>query len=202
MRRVPVAVLTAGSVCVAGVFVAIALLSERPLTDSALFATALGPLIVVGSAALIVRQVDEAANTVRAQLFDATAGRIFDLNHLFIESPDLRPYFYGGRDVEGLTQVQRDKVAAVAEMHIDFFDTEMLRQKQFNKSLGDLPTFGPWIRGLLRTSPAICRRLAEDAGLGREGWYGDIVSEYQAAAERGDVAWPAAQALDSGNAPA
>lgn len=187
-RSVIVLVLTVLAVVVVGVLIGAN--SGDPLADLADYATILGPITVIGSVAFIIRQIEEASNTNRAQLFDATAGRIFDLNRIFIDAPELRPYFYDGRDIEGLDSLLRDKVEAVAEIHIEFFDTELLRQRQFTKTLEGMPDFDGWIRGVLRTSPAVCRRLAADAALGEKGWYDAIVGEYRRALAAGDVAWP------------
>jgi len=156
------------------------------------FATAVGPIVIVGSAYFVIRQVQEAQATLRGQLFDATAGRMLDLSRLFVEHPDLRPYFYDGRDVPDETDSLRQRVLAAAELHVDYLDTELLRRKLFAPSLKELPGFEPWIRGLLRTSPAMCRILHNDKQLGEEAWYGEIHTLYSEVVGQGQAAWPAA----------
>jgi len=158
------------------------------LERAALLATALAPVLIVLSAYLVLRQIQEAATTLRAQLFDATAGRMLDLGRLFVEFPQLRPYFYDGRDDEDLPEPERNRARAVAEMHLDYFESELLRTRAFPTALS-LP-FDPWIRGLFRSSPAMCRRLAEDGGLGTERWYDLVDRLYAEVKNQGDLAWP------------
>jgi len=184
------AALVAAVVAAVGVLYAL-----PPATGSRLASasTAVAPIAIAVSAYLVIKQVQEAAAAVRAQLFDATAGRILDLSRTFVELPELRKYFYDGVDIDGEPERLRQQVLAVAELHIDFLDSELLRQRQFDRTLRGLPSFDPWILGLLRTSPAMCRVLQSDADLGDRAWYTDIHAHYRQAVARGEAAWSGPQ---------
>jgi hypothetical protein len=107
---VVIGVVAAGAITIIGA----TLISESILDRLALFATAVGPLVILGSAYFVVRQVHEAATAVRGQLFDTTAGRMLDLSRLFVEHPELRPYFYDGVDIEKQAEEIRQRVLAIA----------------------------------------------------------------------------------------
>jgi hypothetical protein len=53
---------------------------------------------------------------------------MLDLSRLFVEHPALRPYFYDGVDIEDKSEETRQRVLAIAELHIDYLDTELLRR--------------------------------------------------------------------------
>jgi hypothetical protein len=168
----------------------VALVSKSSLERLSFAATAVTPVIVVLTGLLVIDQIREASTGVRTQLFDNTSSRILELTNIFIEHPQLRPYFYAGVDIEDADQVLGDQVLAVAEIHADFFDTELLRQHTFHRSLKDLPDFDSWIKGMLRTSPALCRFLNEDLERGEDAWYDRILTIYKDQCSKGDVAWP------------
>lgn len=177
-RLLMVSVILIVVVAVAAVAFPWKLIPDLSLEQLAQLATAIATLLIMVSAFLVYRQVREAANTVRAQVFDATAGRILELSRLFVEHPELRPYFNDGLDSKDAEEPLRSQVLAVAEMHLDFFDTELLRARTFPAALRGLPSFKPWIRGLFRSSPAMCHRLDQDASLGIERWYDDVHDLY------------------------
>ncbi len=144
----------------------------------ALAATGLGPLTLVVTAYLVSRQLQEAAASRRGQLFDQTAGRMLDLDMVFVEHPELRSFFYEGASLEGASAATRSRVLSVAELHLDFFDSELLRRRTFAPLLDELPTIEPWIRGLLGTSPAMRYLLSVDLTRGEEAWYDEIHGVY------------------------
>lgn len=146
---------------------------REALERVAFIATAAGPPIVILSTVLIVMQIREAADAVRSQLFDATSARMLDLSNRFVEFPELRPYFYEGMDPEEADEPLRSRVYALAEMHLDFFDTELLRKRQFRHSLRGLPSLDPWITDSLSSSPAMCHLLVQDASR-QDRWYNEI----------------------------
>lgn len=158
-------------------------------------ATLVGPLLVLWGAFLIVAQLRESYNAVRAQLFDATATRIQDLNKTFLDNPELRPFFYEGKGLEGQPESVVSKALAVAEMHVDFFDTELLRRQIFPSSTDGFPSFDPWIRTTIRQSEPVCRILDTDAQRGVDGWYSAIHEYYADECAKGTVKWPRPAAL-------
>ncbi len=124
------------------------------LERAALVGTFISPFLIVGSAALVFLQIREAANTVRAQLFDATAGRMLNLSHVLVEYPDIRPYLYEYKDVDDQPERVRSQALAAAEMHLDFFDTELLRSREFKDALRNLPSARPLDKGHVSQQPS------------------------------------------------
>jgi hypothetical protein len=155
------------------IVVSLVFTTEAPLEQLAQVATALGPVFIVASAYLVIRQVREAAAALRGQLFDAAVGRILDLDRIFVLYPGLRPYFYDGADLEDADANTRAQVLALAELHLDFLDSELLRRQEFPKPLERLPSLEPWLKSLLKSSPAMRTILRHDVERGEDGWYSD-----------------------------
>jgi hypothetical protein len=145
-----------------------------------LTATAAGPIALVLTVYFVTKQLYDTSETRQASLFDSTAGRMLDLDRVFIENPSARPYLYGSEDFSNLPPEDRSRILAIAELHVDFFDTEILRRKTFPSVLRGLPAFEPWIRGIIETSPAVCQILINDrARIEEDQWYGAIHGIYE-----------------------
>jgi hypothetical protein len=114
---------------------------EWTLERVAWMTTAVSPPVILGSAYIVYRQVKEASDTLRGHLFDTTSQRMLDLTRLFVEYPELRPFFYENCNLDGADAALRNRVLAAAELHIDFFDTELLRRRVFRRRVRDLPAF-------------------------------------------------------------
>jgi hypothetical protein len=145
-----------------------------------LTATAVGPIALILTVYFVTKQLHDTAETRQASLFDSTAGRMLDLDRIFIENPSDRPYLYENEDFSHLPSEDRSRILAIAELHVDFFDTELLRRKTFPSVLKGLPGFEPWIRGIIATSPAVCQILIDDRRRVEEDrWYDAIHDIYE-----------------------
>jgi hypothetical protein len=87
------------------------------------------------------------------------------LDRLFVEYPDLRPYFYDGVDIDAKDPSFR-RVQALAEMHLDVFDYKLKHAETFAAYQPFREAEERWIRDMFRSSP-ILRRYCEL----RKGWY-------------------------------
>jgi hypothetical protein len=93
-----------------------------------------------------------------ASVYQGIAGQMHDLDRLFVERPDLRPHFYGKKDLPD-DERERDRVLATAELIVDFADNFVaqspLLPSQYTRAYSD------YFRDLNRTSPAIRHFWAE-----------------------------------------
>jgi hypothetical protein len=172
------------------VIIIVASLSSMPtLQRLSLTATAVGPMALILTVYFVTKQLHDTAETRKAGLFDATAGRMLDLDRIFVENPWARPYLYESEDFSHLSPEKRSRILAIAELHVDFFDTELLRRKTFPFVLKGLPGFEPWIRGIIKTSPAVCQILIDDRARAKEDqWYDAIHDLYEDCISTGQAA--------------
>ena len=147
------------------------------LEDAANLGTAFGGFATVAALAFVGRQIGFARNAVLATHFDKTSDRIQQLNEAFLQHPAAKQYIYPTTSpIKPLSKLRRasespspdarepafDVVDTIAEMHLDFLDTELLRDSKFPDVASELPDFEHWIHGLLVGSAAVGRLLAEN----------------------------------------
>jgi hypothetical protein len=144
-------------------------------------------LVITGY--FVSRQVSEVADSRRGALFDTTAGRMLDLDKLFVDHPDARPYFYEGATLPSDPN-EKQLILAIAELHIDYFDTDLLKRATFPSVLSQFPSFEPWIRALFNSSPAMCQIMIDDLDRGEKMWYDKIHSIYRETVSDGTAALP------------
>jgi hypothetical protein len=89
---------------------------------------------------------------------------MFAVDQVFIAEPELRPYFYSGKEI-GQEDPRYDKVIAVADLMLDFFDFIVLHPKDITGTF-DPESWIPYIKATLASSPVLRRHLAELAGTG------------------------------------
>lgn len=103
-----------------------------------------------------------------------------DLDKIFIENPELRPYFYHGWEITE-TDTKYHAVMAVAEMQLDFFDATLTQlqirpeedaaEMEAEKALWD-----KYFVKSFSSSRALCKRYADD-----EDWYRENLKQYASA---------------------
>jgi hypothetical protein len=87
------------------------------------------------------------------------------LDRVFVEYPEIRPYFYGEADIEKTDPLYR-RVEAVAEMHLDVFDYKLKHAETFKTYQPFEGVEREWIRDMFRTSPVLRRYVDKH-------WYSD-----------------------------
>jgi hypothetical protein len=138
------------------------------LDDWGQLGSAIAGLAAVAGLTFVGIQLRAGVQVLLTSHFDATASTIRGLNQLFIDRPDMKPFIYGGMDIDDEQSTEAALVETFAEMHTDFIDTELLRARTFGHVLSGLPSFEPWIGDLFTQSPALCRFLVR-----RRSWYSD-----------------------------
>jgi hypothetical protein len=93
---------------------------------------------------------------------------MFEIDRLFIEKPELKPYFYGQKPLT-VDDPDYNRVMSTAELFVDFMDyvTEV------EPALPEYPwdTLKCYFRDLLRTSPALQQYWQK-----HDQWYPDTVT--------------------------
>jgi hypothetical protein len=86
------------------------------------------------------------------------------LDYIFINNPELRPYFYDGLDISEGEELY-NKVSSTAEFLIDYFDAYLIQATTFPQTWANRP-WDNYMLYVFRNSPIICRFL-----LMHRDWY-------------------------------
>ena len=131
-----------------------------------LIVSAAGFLAVVVSIRYLVVQTKSSARALESSTFDASANATFMIDSVFIEHPDLRKYFYDAG--QPVAPELEDRVTAVAELMLDYFDYVLLQQKR----PAELHPHNFWsdqyLIDLFSASPILCEYLEK-----RKSWFSD-----------------------------
>jgi hypothetical protein len=128
---------------------------------------------------VIVAQTKYTLESVESNVFGVVTNQNLAADAIFINNPELRPYFYEGQDITEADPLY-NKVQAAAEYQLDYFEslTSQLRKyplvwrhekESWEKNIIDI----------LSWSPVMCRYLDRH----RE-WYNDNLQELKRAAEK------------------
>jgi hypothetical protein len=102
---------------------------------------------------------------------DRTLANVLALDRIFFDHPELRPYFYEGKDLDEADPLY-PKVAAVAEMHLDVFDHDIEYRQQFPKQYYSPQAMERFVHNMLAKSPVMRRYLRKNAE-----WYSPQLRE-------------------------
>jgi hypothetical protein len=151
--------------------------AREPLSRFQLFSLTLSAVGLVISAlgftAVIVsiRTAQEQLRHTEAQARILTRGRslgnVLALHRIFLDHPQLRPYFFEGKDLE-MSDPLYPQVEAVADMHLNLFAYNLDYRLITGESYGVFPEDGDspegyksYIRSRLALSPVMRRRLEQ-----------------------------------------
>jgi hypothetical protein len=124
----------------------------------ALVISALGFTAVIVSIRTAQEQMGYVAAQTRVQTRDRSLSNVLTLHRVFLDNPELRPYFYEGKDLKESDPLY-PKVEAVADMHLDVYgynlDYRLIAPDDYR-----LPEdYKIYIRDMLGRSPVMRRRL-------------------------------------------
>jgi hypothetical protein len=77
----------------------------------------------------VVLQSQSAARALESNTFDASADATFMIDSIFVQYPELRKYFYDAEE-QMPPRPERDRLIAVAELMLDYFDYVLLQQRR------------------------------------------------------------------------
>ena len=128
---------------------------------------------------VIVAQTKYTLESVQSNIFGVVTNQNLASDEIFINNPELRPYFYGGQDITEADPFY-NKVQATAEYLLDYFEslTSQLRKyplvwRQEKES---------WEKNIIDMfcwSPVLCRYMD-----GHREWYNDKLQELKRAGEK------------------
>jgi hypothetical protein len=141
-----------------------------------------GFITVIISLVLLTRQTREmtlqskyVASSLEKTVYETASGRGFALDKIFIDNPELRPYFYSGKDI-GEDDPCFDKVVAVADFILDFMDYIVLQPQHFAQIFSP-KSWEPWMKDMFANSPVLCGRLQEVEGRWHSKALADIMRD-------------------------
>ncbi len=117
---------------------------------------------------IIVAQTKFALQSVQGNVFSTVTGQNLQTDNIFLKYPDLRPYFYGGKDIAAGDPLA-ERVKAAAEFLLDYYDSQTEQLKKYPEIWRYEQ--GSWeanISDMFAWSPVLCRYAEAN-----KAWYGD-----------------------------
>lgn len=128
---------------------------------------------------IIVAQTRYAAQSVESNVYSTVTSQNLGTDELFLKYPELRPYFYGGRQLHE-DDPHSAMALAAAEYLLDSYDAQMMQLKKYPGLWRSEK--GSWeanISDMFAWSPLLCRFLEAHAA-----WYGDDLLSLKTAGEK------------------
>jgi len=115
-------------------------------------------------------------HAVSAQAWQGLTGQGTEISKIFIEHPDLRPYFYDEKPI-ATDDVNRNAVLQLSEMYLDFIESF---QDDYVYKLPGMAEDGKYrlqwdlyFRDMFATSPTLCKVAKE-----KQKWYSTKFDKY------------------------
>ena len=141
------------------------------LSAVGLVVSALGFTAVIISIRTAQEQMSYMAAQTRVQIRDRSLSNVLTLHRIFLDHPELRPYFFEGKDLAESDPLY-PKVEAVADMHLDVFAYNLDYRLVFPDDYRRPEDYRRYIRSRLALSPAMRRRLEK-----RAEWFSPYLQE-------------------------
>ena len=132
------------------------------LSAVGLVISALGFTAVIISIRTAQEQMGYAAAQTRLMTRDRSLANVLTLHRIFLDHPELRPYFFEGKDLKE-TDPLYPQVEAVADMHLDVFAYNLDYRLVFPDDYRRPERYKSYIRSRLALSPVMRRRLETKA---------------------------------------
>lgn len=131
--------------------------------------SAAGFVIVLITVRLLLRQTREmatqtkhVAESLRIDASTSVASQVFAVDHIFIECPELRPYFYSDKEID-VDNPMYNQAAAVAELLLDSFEAILLQMDKFPYVVVcSRKTWEEYVIDSFAASPLLRKRLLQD----------------------------------------
>jgi hypothetical protein len=112
-----------------------------------------------------------AAAQTRVQTSNRSLSNVLTLDRVFLDHPELRPYFFEGKDLKESDPLYA-QVEAVADMHLDVFADTLDYCLVFPDDWRRPEGYKSYIRSRLALSPVMRRRLEKKAD-----WFAPYLQE-------------------------
>jgi hypothetical protein len=133
--------------------------------------SALGFTAVIVSIRTAQEQMSYAAAQTRILIRDRSLFNVQTLHRIFLDHPELRPYFFEGKDIKE-TDPLYPQAEAVADMHLDAFAYNLDYRLVFPDDYRRPERYKNYIRSRLDLSPIMRRRLEQ-----RPDWFSPHLQE-------------------------
>lgn len=125
---------------------------------------ALGTLAILATLGFLIGQTREMAKQSRAAAkaavgspWDRVATQMFAMDQVFIDHPDMRPYFYESAPIDS-SHAGHNLALSIAEFRLDFFD-QVVQQGRLFPDDWDLSLWREHITWCLERSPIMASQL-------------------------------------------
>lgn len=136
---------------------------------TALFASIISLFYTRRAVRHLERQVEQEAHLLEASTYYSASELVLQFDRIFIEFPDLRPYFYGDRQVPSNNPRLKNQVEATVEFVLDVLECVWDQRDKFPEEV--LESWQEWIHELFERSPAMQTFYSE-----RNQWYPQLRS--------------------------
>jgi hypothetical protein len=127
-------------------------------------------LVIVGLVINII-QSEKVAKSIRANVESSTVTQVTKLDQVFMQKPDLIPYFYEGKSIDDKATDYRE-VSATAVMVLDVFDLVASQNRHFPEFWDTPGAWDEWMIDVFSTSPILRATIDK-----YPNWYGPDLKE-------------------------
>jgi hypothetical protein len=114
--------------------------------------TLAGDVILTATLVVFMFQARAMTKTNQSSVYQTVADQMMSIDRLFIDRPDLRPYFYGGKPAPAGGD-ERERVIATSELIVDFMDNVMMQEPNIPDYLTS--AWQTYFRSIAADSPSI-----------------------------------------------
>ena len=125
----------------------------------------LGFALVLVGLSINFYQSGKVAKSIAANILHTAANQTITLDRLFVERPELRPYFYDCKPLDDKDE-KSAQVHAAAELMLDVFDVVADQSKNFAEYYERPEAWDNWITDMFATSPVLRSKLQQSSD-----WY-------------------------------
>lgn len=115
------------------------------------FATVIITLILTRNQTALI------AKSLEGNIHQSSASQMFDVDSIFINHPEMRPYFYSRKEINE-DDPAYNKALAISEFLLDYFGSILIQRKQY-PNVWPTNWWHPYFVDLFANSPLLCHRL-------------------------------------------
>ena len=134
---------------------------HRPFEVQQTIVPIIGFFLIIASLFFADMQIKAYIDTLNLQANQDLMSNLLDVDQVFIDNPDLRPYFFDGKKISP-TDRNYNKVLAIADYEIDFFGS-VLNEVSYSQSYASeketRQSWDQYMHTSFKESPIMCQRL-------------------------------------------
>ena len=105
------------------------------------------------------------AESLKDSAYENIRTLMMTINQIFINQPELRPYFYLGKEITNDDELLQQKLAAISEAILDLFESILLHREHFPQ-IWPADEWDAYIKSVFANSPVLCGYLESN-----KDWY-------------------------------